>query len=106
MKVVSKKKLLNYIDHEQIAFKFSDGLICFTHCKEDIFDDLIQSITDFDEMKNFIIKSQNMSIVYKWDVVRSDDQFGFNEIAKWATNKDILILVDDELLLCLPNLYA
>ena len=102
MKTISKNKLLDYIEHEQIAFQFGDGLLCITHPGVD-YDD--QSMADdFEEMKNFIIKSSNIIIVQKEDVISKNNNFGFNELANWATDSDLLILVDKDLLLCVPNL--
>ena len=106
MKTISKNKLLNYIEHEQIAFQFGDGLLSITNPEENYSDDDFgKSIADdFDKMKEFIIKSNSITAVHKEDVVSKDDKLGFNEFANWATAKDLLILVDEYLLLCLPNL--
>ena len=30
MEIISRKKLLGYIEHEEIAFQFGDGLMCIT----------------------------------------------------------------------------
>ena len=60
MKQISRKKLLDYIEQEEIAFQFGDGLICITHPDGDYGDDdLAQSMAnDIEEMKKFIADSQ------------------------------------------------
>ena len=105
MKTISRKKLLDYIEHEEIAFQFGDGLMCITHPDGDYGDeDLAQSMArDIEETKQFIADSQNISVVHKEDVVSEGDKLGFNEFADWSTDTDLLILVDKSLLLCLPN---
>lgn len=105
MKTISRKELLDYIEHEEIAFQFGDGLMCITHPDGDYGDeDLAQSMArDIEEMKQFIADSQNISVVHKEDVVSEGDKLGFNEFADWSTDTDLLILVDKSLLLCLPN---
>ena len=102
MKTISKNKLLDYIEHEQIAFKFGDGLLCFTHPEGNYEDQSMDD--DFKEMKNFIIKSSSIIAVNKEDVICKKDKFGFNEFANWTTDSDLLILVNKDLLLCMPNL--
>ena len=105
MKTISRKKLLDYIEHEEIAFQFGDGLICITHPDGDYGDDeLAQSMAnDIEEMKKFIVDSCNISSVSKEDIVSENDNLGFNEFVDWSKDTDLLILVDKGLLLCLPN---
>ena len=105
MKTISQNKLLDYIEQEEIAFQFGDGLICITHPDGDYGDDdLAQSMAnDIEEMKKFIADSHNISVVRKEEVASENDELGFNEFADWSKDRDLLILVDDGLLLCLPD---
>ena len=105
MKQISRKKLLEYIEHEEIAFQFGDGLMCITHPDGDYGDDdLAQSMAnDIEEMKKFIAESHGINVVCKEDVASENDELGFNEFADWSKDTDLLILVDDSLLLCLPD---
>ncbi len=105
MKAISRQKLLKYIECEEIAFQFGDGLMCITHPDGDYGDEeLAQSMArNIEEMKQYISDSQNIRVVHKEDVVSESDELGFNEFADWSTNTDLLILVDKGLLLCLPN---
>lgn len=102
MKTISKKKLLEYIKCEEIAFQFIDGLLCITHPNESHIDDVL--VDDIEEMKKFLINSHNFDIVQKQDVITKDDKLGFNEFANWTIDEDLLILVDEELILCLPDI--
>ena len=53
MKTISKKKLIEYIKCEEIAFQFCDGLMCITHPNESHIDDVLAD--DIEEMKIFLI---------------------------------------------------
>lgn len=105
MKNISRKKLLDYIEHEEIAFQFGDGLICITHPDGDYGDDdLAQSMADdIKEMKKYVADSRSIKAVCKEDVSSENDELGFNEFVEWAKDTDLLILVDNGLLLCLPD---
>lgn len=105
MKTISKNRLLDYIEHEEIAFQFGDGLMCITHPDGDYGDDdLAQTMAkDIDEMKMFITKSHCIKVVCKDDVSSENDELGFNEFTDWSKETDLLILVDNGLLLCLPD---
>lgn len=105
MNTISRKKLLDYIEREEVAFQFGDGLMCITHPDGDYGDeDLAQSMAhDIEEMMQFIADSQNIRVVQKEDVVIEGDKLGFNEFAHWSIDTDLLILVDNGLLICLPN---
>lgn len=100
---LSKKALLNYIDKEQIAFQFSDGLLTFTKPgkKFDESDFYLGIADEINEMKSVIKNSVSLKTVSKEDFY--DDNLGFAEFAKWSVNQDLLILVNENLLLCLPN---
>lgn len=102
MKTISKKILLEYIECEEIAFQFSDGLLCITHPNASLLDDVLAD--DIEEMKKFLINSHKFTIVQKQDVITKDDKLGFNKFANWTIDEDLLILVDEELLLCLPDI--
>ena len=56
-----------------------------------------------EEMKKFIADSHNISVVRKEEVASENDELGFNEFADWSKETDLLILVDEGLLLCLPD---
>ena len=105
MKTISRNKLLDYIEHEEIAFQFGDGLMCITHPDGDYGDDdLAQSMADdIEEMRKYIADSQSINVVHEKDVVSENDELGFNEFADWSKDTDLLILVDNGLLLCLPD---
>ena len=105
MEKISRKKLLDYIVHKEVAFQFGDGLMCITHPDGDYSDeDLAQSMAkDIKEMRNYIANSHSINVVHEEDVVSENDELGFNEFAEWSNDTDLLILVDKGLLLCLPD---
>ena len=105
MEKISRKKLLDYIVHEEVAFQFGDGLMCITHPDGDYSDeDLAQSMAkDIEEMRNYIADCRSINVVYKEDVISEKDGLGFNEFAEWSKDTDLLILVDKGLLLFLPD---
>lgn len=102
---ISRKKLLDYIEHEEIAFLFGDGLMCITHPDGDYGDDdlALSMAKDIEETKKFIVDSCIISAVSKEDIISENDELGFNEFADWSKDTDLLILIDKSLLLCLPD---
>lgn len=104
-KTISRKKLLEYIEHEEIAFQFGDGLMCITHPDGDYSDDdlALSMAKNIKNMKQFIADSRDISVVHEKDIVSENDELGFNEFADWSKDTDLLILVDKSLLLCLPD---
>lgn len=104
-KTISRKKLLEYIEHEEIAFQFGDGLMCITHPDGDYSDDdlALSMAKDIKNMKQFIADSRDISVVHEKDIVSENDELGFNEFADWSKDTDLLILVDKSLLFCLPD---
>lgn len=91
---ISRSALLYYIEHEQVAFQFGDGLMTFTHTCDD---------EEKNEMYSFVSEASKIKEVSAFDVITVDDKYGFNEFAKWSQSNDTLLLVDDSLLLCLPS---
>lgn len=100
---ISRQALLAYIEKEQIAFQFWDGLITFTQPETGVYDDAHDE-AEVNDMNNAIEQSYSLKVVTPEDVIDYSGQYiGFNEFARWSQLKDLLILVDDSLLLCLPN---
>lgn len=100
---ISRQRLLAYIEKEQIAFQFVDGQIMFTQPETGVYDDEHDE-AEVNNMKHAIEHSQSMKVVKPKDVVDySNSHIGFNEFVRWSQPKDLLVLVDDCLLLCLLN---
>lgn len=91
---ISRSALLQYIEHEQVAFQFGDGLMTFTHTCDD---------KEKEEMFSFVSGASKINEVSAFDIITIDDKCGFNEFAKWSQSDDTLLLVDNSLLLCLPS---
>lgn len=98
-----KGDLLSYIAHEQVAFQFGDGLICFTKPGEyyDSIDIELELPSQVKQIKSYISEAENIKIVDKKSLF--DDILGFAEFATWSNDQDILYLVDDCLLVCIPK---
>lgn len=100
---ISSQGLLAYIEKEQIAFQFWDGLITFTHPATGVYEDAHDE-EEVKDMKYAVGQSRTLKVVKSSDVIdHSNSYAGFNEFAKWSQPEDLLVLVDDSLLLCLPN---
>jgi hypothetical protein len=98
-----KAELLNYIAHEQVAFQFGDGLVCFTKPRND-YDSSDIELGLLDQVKQLISHisvAQSISVIDRKSLL--DDKLGFAEFADWSNNNDTLILVDDSLLICIPD---
>lgn len=92
--IISRNALLEYIECEQIAFQFGDGLMSFTQTCDD---------EEMEELRTFISSSSEIKNVSSSDIITVDDKYGFNEFAKWSQSGDLLLLIDESLLLCLPS---
>lgn len=92
--VISRNALLEYIESEQVAFQFGDGLMTFTHTGDDF---------ETEDVRSFVSVSFEIKEVLALEVITDGDGYGFNELAKWSQDSDMLILVDKTLLLCLPK---
>lgn len=96
-----KQVLLSHIAQEQVAFQFGDGLISFTK-PEGIYDSSDIELGLLDEVKQmraFLSDADSIKEVNRLSLL--DDELGFAEFAKWASDKDSLFLIDDGLLICL-----
>ena len=90
-----KMDLLSYIAHEQVAFQFGDGLICFTKPKNDYGSSDIELglLDQVEQMKSYVSEAENINVIDKNCLL--DDRLGFAEFATWSNDNDTLILVDD-----------
>ena len=101
-----KEDLLSYIAHEQVAFQFGDGLICFTKPRND-YDSSELELGMFDQveqMKSYVSEAERISVIDKDSLL--DDRLGFAEFATWSNDNDTLVLVDDCLLICKPGMRS
>ena len=98
-----KKSLLSYIAQKQVAFQFGDGLICFTKPEDnyDSFDMEFELPNMVDKMKTYIHDAESIYSIKRESLF--DDQLGFAEFASWSHEQDSLYLVDDCLLICVPE---
>lgn len=97
---ISRKSLLKYLEKEQVAFQFVDGLIKFTQLDSDGYDDL-EDEKDVTEIKQVIEHCTSLNVVDSNEMRNMD--LGFDDIVDWARPQDLLLLVDNTLILCLPN---
>lgn len=100
---INCKALLKYLEKEQIAFQFVDGLMVFAQPETGVYEDKYQA-EEVKYMNDAINEAQSLKIVKPDEVIDNcASHIGFNDFARWSQPKDLLILVDDSLLLCLPN---
>lgn len=92
--IISRDALLEYIESEQVAFQFGDGLMTFTQTSDDV---------ESEDLKTFVSASFEIKEVSVSDIIIKDEGNGFNELTKWSQDSDILILVDKTLMLCIPK---
>lgn len=103
MKEISREALLEYIKTEEIAFQFIDGLMVFTKPHTNVYLDEYDE-NEVEDMKTAIKDCKTLKVVKPNDIMNHEyHDIGFNEFARWSQPLDLLVLVDDNLLLCLPN---
>lgn len=102
MHQISPQALLNYIEHNQVAFKFCDSLMSVTHPGCESFD-FEEDEVEYNEMKKYIAKADEIRIVNRDDLFSPCNANGFDEMAEFARLDDLLIVVNGSLALCLPK---
>lgn len=102
MHQLSPQVLLNYIEHNQVAFKFCDSLMKITQpgCKSFEFK---EDEIEYNEMKKYVAESCEIRIVGRGDLFSPHNTIGFNEMTEFARFDDLLIVVNGTLVLCLPK---
>lgn len=100
---IDKNILSSYIENNQVEFQFSDGLVEFTSAdgfydEMDVECDILKRVV---EMKMAIIEANEIKIVEATEFMEDHDD-AFYEFARWTTGKDLLLLVDNQLLVCIP----
>ena len=86
---IDKLRLVNYIKKNKIVFQKAEALI------ETIDEQQFQTQVEVASL----IENSVIEIVNREDVLDSC----FRELAKWSTADDVLILVGNEILLCVPK---
>lgn len=87
---LDKPKLINYVKENKIVCQKDEGFI-------EVIDD--QQIKPYIEVVSLV---ENSVII---EMANREEMFDscFEELAKWSTADDVLILVDNEVLLCIPK---
>lgn len=101
---IDKNILSAYIENNQVEFQFCDGLIEFTsidgfYDEEDVECDILNHVV---EMNTAIKEAKEIKVVDAAEFMEDRDAV-FYEFARWTEGKDLLLLVDDQLLVCIPG---
>lgn len=101
---IDKNILSAYIENNQVRFQFCDGLIEFTsidgfYDEEDVECDILNHVV---EMNTAIKEAKEIKVVDAAEFMEDRDAV-FYEFARWTEGKDLLLLVDDQLLVCIPG---
>ena len=88
--MIDKEKFLNYVKENQIVWQPSDGLIETGNGSD--FSDIIDVVKAIEESSDFEIVSRNQML-----------EGTFHDLAEWSTATDVLILVSDDMLVCVPK---
>lgn len=96
---ISIQQLLEYVERNEVAWQKCDTLIEFSRAEGYELSEDEKDIYDIhnNEMLH-IIKNANKCVLFNPEV---DDTSCFEDIIEWSEYKDILVLVDDTLMLCI-----
>lgn len=87
---IDKNILIGYINRNQVAWQKWDGLI-----------EIIHNITsiDYPEISDAVNKCKRFNVVSR-DAMLNTSFYG---LAEWSTEDNVLVLGDDNMLLCIPT---
>ena len=84
--------ICNIVSCKEVVFQEIDCLIEVAHGTGD---------RKSENLSRVIMHAQNIGIVKRKEMMQSS----FSEIAEWSTDSDVLILIDNKLLICIPESY-
>ena len=89
-RIIDKYTLIGYINNYQVAWQKWDGLVEVSHDA---------SSHNYPEISAAVDKCG------KFKVVGSDEMLNtyFHDLAEWSTKDDVLVLGNDNILLCIPR---
>lgn len=88
--MIDKEKFINYVIDNQIVWQPCDGLIETGKGSE--FSNIIDVAKAISESRDFEIVSRDQML-----------KGAFHDLAEWSTDTDVLILVSDDVLVCVPK---
>ncbi len=93
------QKLIEYVKTNEVAWQKCDSLIEFSHVEGYEFTETEKNEYDvkFNEM---LAALMNAEVCHVFNP-KKDDWRGFEYLIEWSEAKDLLILIDNELLLCI-----
>lgn len=97
---VSSCRLLEYVEREQIAYKFGDGLLKFTEPQTSRYD-CEEDEKDVQDLMWYIENGEDMRLVKRSALLQDDLLREFHEIAEWASEEDYLINIEGALVICI-----
>ncbi|MDD6843749.1 MAG: hypothetical protein PUD67_08530 [Prevotellaceae bacterium] len=96
---LSAQQLLEYVEKNEVAWEEFDSLIEFTRAEDYVF---AENEKEGYNMRNNemleIIRGSKECVVFDSN---ADDPSGFEDLVNWSEGKDLLVLVDNTLMLCI-----
>lgn len=88
---ISKNSLIDYINQNQVTWQNWGGLIEVSHHV---------TLPYCPDINNVVDKCEVYDVVSRNEMLSS----AFHDLAEWSTEDDVLVLGDDNILLCIPTL--
>lgn len=90
--------LAEYVAKHEVAWQMCEGLVEFSRDAEYVFAE--GEHEEYEEKNNEMLSLIRNAKVCRVFNPETDDCSGFEDLTEWSEGKDLLILVDDEVLLC------
>lgn len=88
--MIDKEKFLNYVIDNHIVWQPCDGLIETGEGSD--FSNILDIVKAISETRDFEIVCRDQML-----------KGAFHDLAEWSTDTDVLILVSDDVLVCVPK---
>lgn len=86
---ICKTTLIDYINQNQVAWQKWGGLIEISHDA---------TLPNCPDISNVVDKCEVFDVVSRDEMLRTP----FHDLTEWSTEDDVLVLGDDNILLCIP----
>lgn len=96
----TKKELIEYVSENEIVWQMCDSLIEFSHADDELMDD--EKDEYYARYNDMLSVLKNARVCQVFDIEKNG-WGAFGDLVDWANRSDMLLLVDEDLMLCIAG---